>query len=57
MHSPLSIERSVLAILARFGNQTAAMDYCFNTAASYPALRREYELYGYTILEMKGSRI
>jgi hypothetical protein len=39
MHSPLSIERSVLAILARFGNQTAAMDYCFNTAASYPALR------------------
>jgi hypothetical protein len=58
MHNPLSIERNVLAILARFGgNHTAAMDYCFNLAAGHVNLRKEYELYGYTILEMKGSRI
>ena len=49
---------SILAILARFdGNRTAAMVYCFAMAHDYSHLRREYEQYAYTILEMKGSRV
>jgi len=49
---------SVLAILARFEwDHAAAMLYCTSMAHDYPERAKEYEAYGYTILEMKGSRI
>jgi hypothetical protein len=52
------LDPSVLAILARFhGDHVAAMKYCTSIAQAYPNRAKEYEAYGYTILEMKGSRI
>jgi hypothetical protein len=49
---------SIKAILARFdGNLTAAMGYCSDISAAYPALYKEYMFYFNELLSLSGSRI